>query len=204
MKVLYRLFGLIYGTQQLIVRRFSPSGISILICLIGAALIGIDTKQTMAYQVFTFLLAVLLIAISFSLVFKVRLTVQRHLPRFATVGVKVSYRLTIFNKTKKIQRGLSFIEEIRQPKFSFAEFKQIIKQKSVKKSVKSLSYIYLQWLKAIARKRKAQVNAIALSSLKPNTETVVKGEITPTHRGIVRLEAVSFLRPDPVNVFNAV
>ncbi len=97
MKVLYRLFGLIYGTQQLIVRRFSPSGISILICLIGAALIGIDTKQTMAYQVFTFLLAVLLIAISFSLVFKVRLTVQRHLPRFATVGVKVSYRLTIFN-----------------------------------------------------------------------------------------------------------
>ncbi|MGD1921051.1 MAG: DUF58 domain-containing protein [Pleurocapsa sp.] len=204
MKVLYRLFGLIYGTQQLIVRRFSPSGISILICLIGAALIGIDTKQTMAYQVFTFLLAVLLIAISFSLVFKVRLTVQRHLPRFATVGVKVSYRLTIFNKTKKIQRGLSFIEEIRQPKFSFAEFKQIIKQKSVKKSVKSLSYIYLQWLKAIARKRKAQVKAIALSSLKPNTETVVKGEITPTHRGIVRLEAVSFLRPDPFNVFNAV
>ncbi len=99
---------------------------------------------------------------------------------------------------------MSFIEEIRQPKFSFAEFKQIIKQKSVKKSVKSLSYIYLQWLKAIARKRKAQVKAIALSSLKPNTETVVKGEITPTHRGIVRLEAVSFLRPDPFNVFNAV
>ncbi len=204
MKVLYRLFCLIYRIQQWLVKRFTPGGIGVLICLVGAAIISLDTKQTMAYQILTFLLAILLIAIAFSNFFRPHLQVQRHLPNFATVGVKLSYRLTFINQTKKIQSGLGFIEEIRHPKFSFAEFKRIIQQDSQKSSIKSLTYIYLRWLKAIARERKAKVKAIALPALKPNTETTVKGEITPTHRGIVRLEAIDILRPDPFNIFNAV
>ena len=204
MKVLYRLFCLIYSTQQLILKRFTAVGLAILICLICTVIIGLDTKQTMAYQVFTFLLAILSIAIAFSFLFKDRFTVQRNLPNFATVGVKLSYRLTFINKTNKIQRGLSFIEEIGHHKFSFAEFKRIIKQGNKKNSINSLTYIYLRWLKAIAREKKAKVKAIALPPLQPNSETNVKGEITPTHRGIVRLKGISILRPDPFNIFYAV
>ena len=204
MKVLYRLFCLIYRIQQWSVKRFTPGGIGILISLVGAAIIGLDTKQTMAYQVLTFLLAVLLIAIAFSKFFRPRLEVQRYLPNFGTVGVKLTYSLKITNKTKKIQYGLGFIEEIRQPKFSFAEFKQIIQQNAKKGAIKSLTYIYLRWLKAIARERKATVKAIALPPLKFDTEITVRGAITPTHRGLIRLEGINILRPDPFNIFNAV
>ena len=203
MKVLYRLFCSIYGIQQFILKRFTAVGLAVLICAIAAIIIGLDTKQTMAYQVLTFLVAILLIAIAFGFWFKSRLAIERNLPNFATVGVKLSYRLVVINKTNKIQRGLSFIEEINQPVFSFAEFKRIIK-KSGKKSITSLTYMYLLWLKAIARERKAKVKAIALPSLSPKTETIIKGEITPTHRGVVRLTGISILRPDPFNVFRAV
>ena len=203
MKLIYRLFCLIYRIQQLILKRFTAVGIAILLCSIATIVIGLDTKQTMAYQVFTFLLAILLMAIAFGFWFEVRLGIERNLPNFATVGVKLSYRLIAINKTNKIQRGLSFIEEIKQPKHSFSEFKRIIK-KPGKKSFNSLTYMYLLWLKAIANERKAKVKAIVLPPLQPNSETIVKGEITPTHRGIVRLRGVSILRPDPLNIFNAV
>ena len=203
MKPIYRLFCLIYRVQQLILKRFTAVGIAILLCSIATIIIGLDTKQTMAYQVFTLLLAILLIAIAFGFWFKIRLEIERKLPTFATVGVKLSYSLVVINKTNKIQPGLSFVEDIYQPKFSLAEFKRIIK-KSGKKSFNSLTHMYLLWLKAIARERKAKVKAIALPPLLPNGETIVKGEIMPTHRGIVRLAGISFLRPDPFNVFNAV
>ena len=203
MKLIYRWFRLVYRVQQLILKRFTVVGMAILLCSIATIVIGLDTKQTMAYQVFTFLVAILLIAIAFGFWFEVRFGIERNLPNFATVGVKLSYRLIVINKTNKVQRGLSFIEEINQPKFSFIEFKRIIK-KSGKKSLNSLIHMYLLWLKAIARERKAKVKAIALPPLQPNSETIVKGEITPTHRGIVRLTGISLLRPDPFNVFNAV
>lgn len=204
MKVLYRLFCLSYQIQQWLLKRLTPGGWGILICLLATATIGLDTKQTMAYQIFTFLLAILSIAIAFSWFFRGSFRLQRSLPRFATVGVKLAYRIEIVSQTKKIQLGLSLHEEIAHPKLSFAEFKRAVNQGSKKGSVKSLTVIYLRWSKAIARRRKAKTKAIALPLLKPETETIVKGEITPTHRGIVRLTGINILRPDPFSIFNAV
>ena len=203
MKVLYRLFILVYKIQRWLLSRFTPGGLGVLVCLFAALIIGLDTKQTMAYQILTFLLAILLIAIAFSFYFPYRFSARRNLPRFATVGVKLSYKVTITNKTKKKQSGLLFREEIAQPKFSLVEFKRIIKATTKKGSLNSLSYIYSRWLKEIARDRKATAKAIALS-LEAEGTAIVRGEITPTHRGIVRLAGISILRPDPFNIYHAI
>jgi len=204
MKVLYRLFVLGYKIQQWLLRRFTPVGLGLLVSLAGAILIGLDTKQTVAYQIVTFVLAILFIAIAFGFYFRYRFSAQRNLPRFATVGIKFIYRVTITNKTKQKQPGLYFMEEIAPYKPNFAEFKRIIQSFRKKGSINSLSYLYLRWLKAIARERKAKTKAIALPLLLPESETTIKGEITPTHRGIVRLTGVSILRPDPFNIYRAI
>ena len=60
MKLIYRWFRLVYRVQQLILKRFTVVGMAILLCSIATIVIGLDTKQTMAYQVFTFLVAILL------------------------------------------------------------------------------------------------------------------------------------------------
>ncbi len=203
MKFLYRLFCFSYRIQQWLFKRFTTGGLAILVCLLAAAIIGLDTKQTMAYQVFAFLLAVLIMAIAFSFYFRWRFRATRTLPRFATVGVKFSYPLVITNKTKKTQAGLKLIEEIAHPKLSLGEFKQIVKSSTKKGRINSITYIYIRWLKAIARQRKAEAKAIDLPVLKPDTETKIRGEITPTHRGVVRLTQITILRPDPFNLFNA-
>ena len=204
MKLLYRLFCFSYGIQQWLVKRFTAGGFAMLVCLLAAAIVGLDTKQTMAYQVFAFLLAVLIMAIAFSFYFRFQFRATRTLPRFATVGVKLSYPLVITNKTRKIQAGLKFIEEIDHPEFSLGEFKQIVKSSTKKGRINSLTYIYIRCLKAIACQRKAEAKAINLPVLKPDSETKIRGEITPTHRGVVRLTQITILRPDPFNLFNAI
>ncbi|HEY9768910.1 MAG TPA: DUF58 domain-containing protein [Coleofasciculaceae cyanobacterium] len=203
MKFLYRLFWLGYRIQQWLLKRFTPAGWAILVCLVATVVIGLDTKQTMAYQILTFLLAVLIIAVIYSFHFPEHYEVQRSLPRFATVGSKLFYRITITSRSQKIQTGLLLLEAIAHPKFTLVEFERIIKSASRKGSINSLTFIYLHWLKAISQKQKAKVGAIALPSLKSQSTTEIKAEITPTHRGAIRLTGISILRPDPFNLFNA-
>jgi uncharacterized protein (DUF58 family) len=203
MKFLYHLFCLTYKIQQWLLTRFTPVGLAVLICLGATVIVGLDTKQTTTYQILTFLVAIVIVAVAFSWYFIDRFTVRRSLPRFATVGSKLSYRVTIVNQNQKIQDGLLFIEEIAQPKFSLAEFKQIVRSASKKGALNSLTYIYYRWLKAIARQRKAKTKAIAIPTINPHSTTDLKGEILPTHRGIVRLPGITILRPDPFNLFNA-
>lgn len=203
MKFLYRLFKLGYRIQQWFLRRFTTPGLACLICLMATAIIGIDTKQTTIYQVLAFIVSMLLIAALFGFYFPANFAIERKLPPYATVGSKLFYPIVIINQNPKAQTGLLLVEEIAHPKFSLAEFKQIVKSASKKKSFNSLSYIYYRWLKAIARKRKARAKAIALPTLKPQSETQIKAEITPTHRGILRLTGITLLRPDPFNLFNA-
>ncbi|MCC0177802.1 DUF58 domain-containing protein [Waterburya agarophytonicola K14] len=198
MKVLYRLFCWSYQKQQWLLKSFTPGGLGLLLCLAATVIIGLDTKQTMAYQILTFLLAVLAIALFYSFFFRFRFEAQRNLPRFATVGVKLAYKITITNKTKQRQQGLQFIEDIGNCKLSLAEFERI------KSGRNSLINIYFHWLKAIARERKATTKAISLPPLKPQGETVVKGEIDPTHRGVVRLKGISVLRSDPFNIYRGI
>ena len=203
MKLLYRLFQIGYRIQQWLLRRFTTPGLACLICLGITAVISIDTKQTTTYQVLAFLLSMLSVAVLLSLYFPERFAVERKLPRYATVDSKLIYSIIITNNNCTTQMGLLLLEEIAHPKLSLAEFKQTIKAASQKNSWKSLSYIYYHWLKTVSRKRKAKAKAIALPALKPRSETEIRTELTPTHRGVVRLTGVTILRPDPFNLFNA-
>ena len=198
MRVLYFLFAWLYQKQRWLLKHFTPAGLGLLIGIAATVVIGVDTKQTMAYQILTFLLAILSIALIFSWFFRLRFSVKRNLPTFATVGIEFSYRLTITNHTKYKQPGLEFIEEIGYRKISLAEFQQM------RQGSNSFTQIYSRWLQAIARDKKAQTRAIALPTLKPLSDVTVKGKITPTHRGAVRLTGISVLRADPFNIYRAI
>ena len=65
--VLYHLFRLTYRFKRWRAKRFTPLGQAVLIGLVVSAIVGLDTKQTMAYQAFTLLLSVLLIELAGSL-----------------------------------------------------------------------------------------------------------------------------------------
>ena len=199
----HRLFCFSYTVKQWLTRRFTTSGLGVLICLFIAAIVGIDTKRTMAYQIFTFLLSILIIAIIYSLRFRDRLTVTRTLPRFGTVGVKLQYPITVHNRTNKQQIGLKIRENFADPRPSWSEFKVFLRSYPRKHRFVSLSVMYYRWLKLVARRQGATTKTVNVSSIRPRSTTKVMVELEPSYRGIVRLTGVTIARPDPFGLFNA-
>ena len=106
---LYRSFRLLSSIKYWLTSRFTKGGLLVLGGLIVSAAVGLNINLTMAYQIFTFLSSLLIIAMFWSRFFRVNLRTWRDLPRFATEGERFAYRVLVKNKTQKIQRGLSLI-----------------------------------------------------------------------------------------------
>ena len=83
---LFHNFRFIFALDRWIRLRFTKAGRLVLGSLIAAGVFSVDAQQTLAYQLFSLLLALLLLAMLSSRFFRVRLTVQRDLPQFATEG----------------------------------------------------------------------------------------------------------------------
>ena len=199
----YRLFCFSYTVNQWLTRRFTTSGLAVVVCMVVSAIVGIDTKHTMAYQIFTFLVSILVMAMVYSLRFPLSFSATRNLPRFASVGVKLRYTITINNQTRKIQNGLKLLEDFTDPRPSLTEFKQEIESPPGKTGFVARAFIYYRWLRAIARKERAITKTSDLPNLLPHSKTKVVVEMLPLYRGIVRLTGVTVARSDPFGLFNA-
>ncbi|MEM9274158.1 MAG: DUF58 domain-containing protein [Cyanobacteria bacterium P01_F01_bin.143] len=200
-KATYRLFSSLHVFKRWLDRRFTIIGKAIIGCLLISAIVGIDTRLTMAYQVFAFLLVTLVIAILFSLRFTARFIVTRSLPRFGTVGVKLQYSILVENKTNKRQKGLRLRENFADSRPSYTEFSNAIAVK--KRRFTSLSYLYYRWWQLVSRRRKATAKIVDIPTIAANRKTKVVMEIEPKARGIIELTGITIARPDPFSLFHA-
>ncbi|OUL20395.1 hypothetical protein BV378_29920 [Nostoc sp. RF31YmG] len=199
---IYRLFYFSYGIQRKLTRRVTVSGMVVSALAIAAALTG-SSNASMNYQIFTFLLSILIISIVSSLIFRDRFSANRNLPRFATVGVKLKYKIVINNKSNNIQKGLKLFENFADPRPNFNEFMETLETRKVRHNSFIQAFGYDRWLWLISRKQCAIALPIDLPSLAPNSKTEVIGEILPTQRGIFRLTGMTVARTDPFGLFKA-
>lgn len=199
----YRIFHFTYALEQSRRIRLTTSGLIILLCLIISAILGLDTNQNLTYQIFTFLLSILIISIVSSRFFPFRFNAVRILPRFSTVGVNLKYRIVIHNKTNKIQNNLKLLESFADPRPTFKEFIETPEPGEKKRNAFDRYVGYYRWLWLIARKRVATAKAIDLPSLPPNSKTEVIYEIAPAYRGVIRFADLTVIRPDAFGLFNA-
>jgi Protein of unknown function DUF58 len=203
-KFLYPIFYFIYALNESRKRRLTNYGLILLICLIISAFLGLDTTQSMTYQIFSFLLSLLIISIVFSKIFPVRfLNAVRILPRFATAGIKLKYPMVIENKTNKIQTELKLLEHFADRRPTLSEFLQTPEPDENKRNSFDQYLGYYRWLWLINRKQNAITKPINLPPLPPHSKTEVQLEITPTYRGIIHLNHIIITRADPFNLFNA-
>jgi uncharacterized protein (DUF58 family) len=202
-RLFYNLLHFISGIQYRFKKRITVSGLAVLICLFLSAILGLDTNQSATYQIFTFLLSIVIIAIVSSIFSRYRFHATRTLPKFGTVGIKLKYRLVIHNTTSKTQTGLKLFENFTDPRPSFSEFREtIISNKKLSKFLDILVG-YNHWVRLVSRKQCATTKAIDLPLLPPNSKTEVTCELTPTYRGVVQFTSLTVAQPDPFNLFHA-
>ena len=197
-KRMYQLYRLASSARYRARRRFTQPGLAVMGGLVVAALLGMDIAGSLSYQAFILLLLVLIVSFACAWFFRARFHATRLLPRFGTVGQPVFYRVTLRNDTRFPQNGLVLLENLADPRPSFADFVAI--QKAEEKQMRSLrvEQAKTRWNFELAR-----VQAAPVPPLPPGQMADVRLEITPLRRGHVRFLGVTVARPDPFGLVNA-
>jgi uncharacterized protein (DUF58 family) len=197
-KFLYRLYRAISTVRYWGYRRFTRAGLGVLAAFILTGIMAPDTDNNVAYQAFTFLLLLLVLAFCSSFVFRVRFSATRFLPRLGTVGAPLVYSVVLKNLSAKTQSGLAVLENLADSRPSFTDWLAV-------------QLAYEQRARSFRFSPSRRSNPFKLAVLKiapvpdarPRQEVEVQCELTPLRRGLLRLDGITLARPDPLGLFRA-
>ena len=188
-KFFYWLFNLVAAGQRIIERRLTRAGMLVGGVLIATAALGADTNQTVAYRIFSFAAALLVVALAGALLQRGRYTITRKLPRVVTAGEPFHYRVTVGNLANAPRDGLALIDDLAEPRPALAEFRARLKFPT-----------YRAWKRLISDRKSCEVKELAIPTLAPRSaiEIIVQGEAL--HRGNQHFRGVTVARADPLGL----
>jgi uncharacterized protein (DUF58 family) len=166
--------------------------------LLVAGAVGTDIENTVTYQSFSLLLALLLLAGLTSLFFRATFAAVRSLPKFGTVGEPMRYRVQVTNLTAKSQAGLTLLEELADARPGYKDW--LAFQLAESKRVRPFR---------IAQRRRrhpfrmAELKTAPVPFLPARGTTEAHMEVLPLRRGVLRFSGVALARPDPLGLFHS-
>lgn len=183
-------------------RRFTGTGRLVMAATVAFAIFGIDTEQTTAYQGFTYLVSLMILAIAASYLFRSRFLVTRDLPRFATAGEPLDYRLHLRNTGAREQRGLTVFEDLE---FAYPTREQFARAKEpgVRRNRIDEAMGFYLWTWLLGERRNGEVAPANAPAIAGGGEAVVGMRVTARRRGVLRFAAVSLARTDPLGLCRA-
>ena len=197
-KLIYWSYRLTRSAWYRMRRRFTLAGLCVVTGFFASGLIGTDIENTVIYQSFALLLALLLQAFACSFFFRARFSATRSLPRYGTAGQMLQYSVRVKNLSAKTQAGLTLLENLADPRPTFQEWLafQIAESRRIRP------------FRITQRRRKspfrlANLKEAEVLSLPPGGESEVKVEILPLRRGLLRFTGVTLARPDPFGLFRS-
>jgi uncharacterized protein (DUF58 family) len=196
----YRSLQGLSSLQWWLNRRFTPVGQWLLGGLLAAAVLGVDTNQTVAYQAFTFVLAAVVVATALSRAPRPGLSVERVLPRLASAGERFVYRIAVCNRGPRLARGLSLVENLADPRPTIEEFLRAREPGEERRNRFDRAIGYFRWAWLVARKEIAVAAEVSLPPLVPGGACEVGAELTPLRRGRLTLTGVSAARSDALGI----
>ena len=202
-------FKFVFSFDRWIKRHFTNAGMVVLGGWVAAAVFSADTRQSMAYQLFALLIALLFIAWLSSWLFRIRLKAQRFLPQFATVGESVSYRVRIYNHTQTWQRSLTLLEDVTQTPPDYQTFMQVREPLHQWRNRFDKYMGYPRWVWLMVLSKGAEIKEQAIPALPPAKLPTVPSylditmELMPLRRGYIHFDSLTFACPDPFGLFNA-
>lgn len=179
-------------------RRFTPAGLTVLVGLILAGAFGPDTDNNVAYQGFTVLVALVVLAVAWSWFFRARFAATRVLPQFGTAGVPFGYTVEVRNLNGRAQNGLTLLENFAEPFPAFAEWLAVRLAAQRQMRPLRLSQGLRRDLFKVAGTRPTPVPPAP-----PGQAVEVAMEMTPLRRGVLHFSEVLLARPDPLGLFRA-
>jgi uncharacterized protein (DUF58 family) len=200
-RYLYRNYWAFASVTHRFKRRLTLTGWVILGGTVAAAALGADTAASSSYQTFA-MLGCLVVASALCTPFgRPRLSLERRLPRFGSVGEILRYRILVRNEGSKPQNALKLIEELPDPRPTFEEFVQTPEPGEERRNWFDRTYGVYRWRWLLARNTRARIPELAVPDLPPGGEREVVAVLTPERRGLLRLTGTTVACPDPFGLF---
>jgi uncharacterized protein (DUF58 family) len=198
---LYKIYRYTARIKKRLHSKVSPGGRLFLLMAGSAVLFGLNTRETMLYQLAAFSVALLLFSFLLSFFFSTKVSVHRVLPESCTAGVPLNYLLQLENRGDRIESGLYFTEYPRTEYPSFTEFSSTPELGEEKRNRLDRKFGYYRWLWLLERKAGARFKSLPLPAIAPGEQLQSEGSFVPLRRGYVHLGGYSIHHLDPLGLF---
>jgi uncharacterized protein (DUF58 family) len=186
------------GVWYWAIRRFTLAGLCVAGGFIVSGAVGTDIENTVIYQSFALLLALLLQAFACSFFFRAKFSATRSLPRFGTAGQPMQYPVRVKNLTTQPQVSLTLLENLADPRPAFQDWLAFNMAES-----RRVRPFRVSQRRGRNPFRLATVKETELPPLPPGGEAEVLVEVLPLRRGLLHFTGFTVARPDPLGLFRA-
>jgi uncharacterized protein (DUF58 family) len=202
-RYVYRNYRIVSGITHQIARRVTVTGWVVLCATMAAAALGADTNVSLSYQTFSLLGCLVLVAGVAALFRRPRLSAERVLPKFGSVGETLRYRITVRNNGERSQGALSLIDEATDPRPSFEDFVRTPEPGEERRNWVDRKYGYYRWRWLLSRSIRAHIPEQPIPNLLPLAQSSIAAELMPLRRGVLRLTGITVACPDPFGLFRS-
>ncbi|MCC7373269.1 MAG: DUF58 domain-containing protein [Verrucomicrobiales bacterium] len=197
---LHRSYRAFFAMRHWLWRHVTPAGALLFWAMLAAGSFT-DVGQTMAHHLFGLLFCILSLSLISVRKPKHAFAIERTLPRHASVGAPLRYRLTVHNRTRRWYRGTEFWEGVPDPRPTPLEFSTLAEPEEAARNWFDRRYRFYRWTWLCQRNRRARVDPTPLPDLPPGGSVDVTIEMQPLRRGRLVIGPSEIARIDPLGLF---
>lgn len=199
---LHRTYFRTAGVHFFVARRIRPAGVALGLVFVLATCLGIGHERGSIYQLFSVTLAMLGIGLPWALFRKARLSAHREVPRYATAGEPLRYSVRVWNTGRRPIARAWLAESPPDPRPGIEEFTLLREPGEEERNRFDRIFAYFRWQWLLLRNRLfADGDCPEEIQLKPGQGARHMIELTPLRRGVIRLNDLRVLLPDPFGLF---
>jgi len=196
---LLRWFPLATRAGRVFGERLTPLGKWLLATSAIAGIFSADPTRTHAYLLFAGTAALLLVALTLSLLWRPRFTARRQLPPAFSAGAPGEYGLLLRQDGRPALHDLRIADRLRLRYPTRAEFKLEVT------AVRDDNWFdrrvgFLRWQRLRQRLQGAVIATLPVAELAPGNERRLALAITPLRRGWLEFDALRVLMPEPLGL----
>ena len=186
-----------------IARRIRSFGWALALLTTIAAVLGTNIEESGIYMIFCFTICALTCAFLWVLFRRAKVSAQRHLPEYGSVGHELQYNVEVTNENSKTLNAMFFEEWPPDPAPDYETFASTPEPGEEKRNIVDRTMLFYRWTWLQERERGFSLLEASQSPRKLASKEKGKAtfRLTPQHRGVLHLAELRVLLPDPFGMF---
>lgn len=192
----YTLLRFVTWFDRVVREKLTGAGKLAAVSAFMAGIVGLDTHQSLASQVFALLAALLVLSALLSLMFHPRALVRRNLPRFATAGEELGYRILVSNAAASPLADVEVRERFANLRPTFDEFRRARDPRDAQRNWVDRKGGYFRWRHLLERRLPERSKGGHLALMPAGSQSEVRASLVPRRRGVLAFAGIDLVRPD--------